>query len=328
MAHYTGNTQPFIQDHVYSSMILEHLQDSLLPMNWSRNVGDFAKGSVLHIKTLGSVTLQEVAENQSITYTPIDTGEITLGMTDYVGDGWFVTDELREDGTQVEALMAARARQSSLALSRFYETKWLDAAFRAQCKGDANAVNGVPRRYICCGCDAEQTLSMFKTMQYAFDMADVPSSGRIAIVDPSVAYKLNGLFLLPDSLVNNFTLGGHIPRGFVQDHKLVGTLFGWDVWTSNRLPSVEEETINYEPFGGATKTIKNGTANLFMCLASDETKPLISAWRKQASLESTRNWYLRRQEYQTYARFGIGAQRVDTLGVVITDGCADLACLR
>jgi hypothetical protein len=327
MAHYTGNTGAFINDHVYSSMILEHLEDNLLPMSWSRNVSEFSHGSILNIKTLGSVTLQEVAENQSITYTPIDTGNITMQITDYIGDGWYITDELRREGTQIEALMAARSRQSSAALARFYETRWLEAAERAQCAGDANSVNKVPHRYICCGCDAKAILDTFATMQYAFNQADVPSAGRIAIVDPSIELALNGLFTQPESLANNFTLGGRIPNGFVQEHKLVGSLFGWDVWTSTRLPRIQEETINYEPFGGRVKSIKNGIANLFMCLASDETKPLMHAWRTKAGVESNRNWHLRRDEYQTYARFGLGAQRVDTLGVVITDGCANLACI-
>lgn len=328
MAQYTGNTGVFINDHVYSTMILEHLEDNLLPMSWSRNVSEFDKGSILHIKTLGSVTLQEVAENQSITYTPIDTGSISMTITDYVGDGWYVTDELRQEGTQVEALMAARSRQSSMALSRFYETRWLEAAERAQCRGDTNAVNGVPHRYICCGCSGEQMLDIFSTMQYAFDQADVPSSGRIAIVDPSVALVLNSFFTQPESLANNFTLGGRIPTGFVQEHKLVGNLFGWEVWTSTRLPRVDHEVISYESVGGKTKEIKNGIASLFMCLSSDETKPLLHAWRRKAGVESHRNWHLRRDEYQTYARFGLGVQRVDTLGVVISDGCAKLACIN
>lgn len=327
MAHYTGNTGQFINDHVYSKMILQHLDDMLLPMSWSRNVSDFDKGSILHIKTLGSVTLQEVAENQSISYTPIDTGEITMQISDYVGDGWYITDELKEEGTQVESLMAARARQSSMALSRFYETRWLEAAERAQCKNDANAVNQIPRRYICCGCDPEQLLNMFATMQYAFDQADVPMTGRVAIVDPSMALALNSLFTTPASLAQNFELRGHIPRGFVEEHKFMGNLFGWNIWTSTRLPKIDHEHIDYTPFGGASKEITNGVANLFMCLASDETKPIMHAWRKRAALQSNRNWHLRRTEYQTYARFGLGAQRVDTLGVIITDGCAQLACL-
>lgn len=327
MAQYTGNTGTFINDHVYSNVILSHLDDMILPFSWSRNVTEFDKGSILHIKTLGSVSLQEVAENQSISYSSIDTGEISLEMSDYIGDGWYVTDELRDEGTQVESLMAARSRQSAMALSRFYETRWLAAAEKAQCKNDANAVNGVPRRFICCGCDATETLNMFSSMQYAFDQADVPMTGRTAIVDPAMALQLNQLFTQPESLANNYNLDGHIPKGFAQEHKFVGNLFGWDIWTSTRLPIVDEETIDYSAYGGSVKNIKNGVANLFMCLASDETKPLMSAWRKQVGVTSNQNWHLRRTEYQTYARFGIGAQRVDTLGVVITDGCTQLACL-
>lgn len=327
MANFTGNTGAFINDHVYSSVILSHFEDFMLPMSWSRNVSDFDKGSLLHIKTMGSVTLQEVAENQSITYSPIDTGEITLSITDYIGDGWYFTDELSEEGTQIPALMAARARQSSSALARFYETRWLGAAEAAQTKGDANAINGIPRRMVCDLCDPHKIIDIMETMAYAFDEADVPRSQRIAIIDPSIATQMERLFTTAESINQNYGLDGHIPNGFVQDHRFVRQIAGWSVWTSTRLPVIKEETIDYSHFGGGVKTVTNAVANIFMAIGSDDQKPLLSAWRKKVGVQSQRNWHLRRNEYQTYARFGLGVQRVDTLGVVLAPKCTNLACI-
>ena len=82
----TSNTRPFIEAEQYSSFILTNLHDGMMPGSWYRNVSDFGTGETLHIKTIGSTTIQEVSEDTGINYNPIETGEVTLQITDYVGD--------------------------------------------------------------------------------------------------------------------------------------------------------------------------------------------------------------------------------------------------
>ena len=50
------------------------------------NVSDFGSGTTLHIKTVGSVTIQEAAEDTPLVYNPIESGEVSLQITNYVGD--------------------------------------------------------------------------------------------------------------------------------------------------------------------------------------------------------------------------------------------------
>lgn len=45
----TDNTRAFIENEVYSDLILTNLHDGLLPDTWYRNVSDFPAGEVLHI---------------------------------------------------------------------------------------------------------------------------------------------------------------------------------------------------------------------------------------------------------------------------------------
>ena len=106
MSQTTGNSQAFIEAQQYSDFILRNLHDGLLPTTLYRNVSDFGEGTTLNIKTIGSATIQEITENEDLTYNPIDTGTVQLQITDYVGDAWYVTDVLRQDGAQVEALSA------------------------------------------------------------------------------------------------------------------------------------------------------------------------------------------------------------------------------
>lgn len=82
----TTNTRAFIESEQYSQFILMNLHDGLLPETLYRNVSDFAHGETLNIKTVGTVTLQEAAEDTALTYNPIESGTITFQITDYVGD--------------------------------------------------------------------------------------------------------------------------------------------------------------------------------------------------------------------------------------------------
>jgi hypothetical protein len=80
----TTNSQAFIESEVYSSFILNNLHDGLLPETFYRNVGDFGSGTTLHVKTVGTVTIQEAAEDTPLVYNPIESGEVTLAITNYV----------------------------------------------------------------------------------------------------------------------------------------------------------------------------------------------------------------------------------------------------
>jgi len=55
-----------------------------------------------------------------------------------------------------------------------------------------------------------------------------------------------------------------------------------------------------------------------MCVADDTCKPIMHAWRRQPQTEGWRNPTGRGDNFQVTSRFGFGAQRVDTLGVILT----------
>jgi hypothetical protein len=120
MAQLTSNTTAFIEAQQYSQFILDNLHDYLLPEGMYRDVTDFGSGTTLNIKTVGTVTLQDAAEDVPLNFTNIDTGTITLAITDYIGDAWKVSDDLREDGSQVDTLMAMRAMESTRALGEHH----------------------------------------------------------------------------------------------------------------------------------------------------------------------------------------------------------------
>jgi len=321
MAQTTSNTNAFIESQQYSQFILENLHDYLLPEGMYRDVSDFGSGTTLNIKTVGSVTIQDAAEDTPLVFSPIDTGTINLSITDYVGDAWKVTDDLREDGSQIDTLMAMRAQESTRALGENHETKFLNVANAAQTAAGLNLVNGRPHRWVGSAASNARTVTLndFVSMKLAFDKANAPAGGRIAIVDPVVEASINSLANLIN-VSNNPMFEGMVTEGFARDHKFVRNVFGWDIYTSNFLPTLTaSEAINASSYGLTSETAAVGDkANIFMCVADDTCKPIMHAWRRAPQTEGWRDNEERADKFQVTSRFGLGAQRVDTLGVILT----------
>lgn len=313
----TTNTQAFIEAEQYSTFILMNLHDGLLGEQFYRNVSDFGSGTTLHIKTVGSVTLQEAAEDTPLVYNPIDTGEITLTITEYVGDAWYVTDELREDGSQVDQLMAARAAESTRAFQEKFESDFLRTAGAYYATGGAGAgvpnnINGQPHLIPSTGTNNAFTLSQLIRARLAFDKANVPAEGRVFVCDPVVEATLNGLVTITHD-VSPF--GAEIlKQGLARGQRFMMNLYGFDILTSNRL-----HVANYSD---GTTSITGGVGNLAMCVADDQCKPIMAAIRRMPKVEGERNKDRGRDEFVVRSRYGMGIQRLDTLACLPTSASA------
>ena len=219
---------------------------------------------------------------------------------------------LREDGAQVEALMSARSMESTRAIQEVFETRFLKKCNTAQTNANANLVNGFAHRLASAvataGSENTILLDHFIKMKLAFDKANVPMAGRVAVVDPVVGATLDKLV----SISRDVTPFGQriLENGFDRDHSFLMNLYGWNIITSNRLDK--------GTFSDGTTSVSNAVANVFMCVADDNTKPIMGAWRRMPKVEGERNKDLRRDEFVTSCRWGLGTQRVDTLGIVIT----------
>jgi len=317
----TGNTAAFIEAQQYSNFILENMHDGMLPDTFSRDVSDFGHGTTLNIKTVGTATIQEVFEEQPLTYNAIDTSTVTLQITDYVGDAWSISDVLRQDGNQIETLHAMRGQESTRAMQEYFETRFLATANGAQTSNGVNNINSVKHRYYAgdgAGTDLVMALEDFAYMRFSFDKANIPGFGRIAIVDPIVELTMNSITNLVN-VSNNPHFEGIINEGFAREHRFVKNIYGWDIYTSNRLPVTTADLSSVTGRDGTAMTGAAGNIqNIFMCVASDQTKPVMRAWRQSPSVETDRNSKLKRDEFDVTARLGLGAQRVDSLGVVLT----------
>ena len=310
MAIDTGSNRTFIESEQYSQFILRNMDDGMLPQNFYRDVTDFGSGETLHIKSIGEATLQEVSEDVALTYNPIESGEVQMQITDYPGDAWYITDKMRQDGAQIEALMAARAQEATRAFQEYVETRSLAVLNAGQTDADPNTINGFAHRIASAEADNVATLAHFRAMKLAFDKAEVPYGGRVAFVDPVVADTMYGIFHGTGNVDSNPTMQDILEGGFSRDHEFVMNVAGWNIMTSNRLPK--------GTFSDGTTSVTDGVANIFLNIMDDQTKALMMAWRQMPRVEGERNKDRQRDEFVMTGRMGFGVQRVDTLGILIT----------
>ena len=320
MSNLTTNTAAFIEAEQYSKFILENLHTVLLPTIFYRDVSDFGAGTTLNIKTVGTASIQEVEEDTPLIYNPIETGNITLQITDYIGNAWYVTDVLRQDGSQIETLMAMYGMENTRAINTNFETRVYEVAAGAQTAANPNLVNGHAHRRRASGASEQMAENDLIDMRLAFDKANVPMAGRIGIVDPVVAATFSKLITLTSSVDHsrNPTFQSLLESGFANEHEFAMRIHGWDLWTSNLLPTVAAGT----DIDGTLSITAAGISNIFMSILDDNTKPVMVAWRQQPKVEGERNKDRQRDEFVTTARWGVGVQRLDTLGVIVSDAVA------
>lgn len=309
----TSNTRAFIEAEQYSDFILMNLHDGLLPDSWYRNVADFMMGDTLHIKTVGTVTLQESEEDVPLVYNPIESGEITFQITEYIGDAWKVSDDLREDGAQIDQLMAARATESTRALQERFETDYLaTAAAPFIAATDGMAVNGFDHFKVADTTNNTFDIDFLVDMRLAADKANVPQMGRVFIVDPVVEATLNKKV----SITNDVTqfASAIMERGLANGNQFITNWFGWDLMTSNRLARGAAND--------GTTSLSDAVFNIGMCILDDQCKPIMGAWRRQPSVSGERDFERRADKFQTTTRYGFGVQRLDTLFCIATSPTA------
>lgn len=316
----TSTSNPaFIEAEIYSQFLIENLHDGLLPGSLFRNVSDFGSGTTLNIPQVGEVSLQDVGENEELDAGPIDSSIVTLTITDFVGDRFYVTDKMREDGYIVEQLLQSRAMSATRAVQEHFETKMFEAVNAGQTASDPNTVNGQGHRKVATGTNKTVALDDIIDLALAFDKANAPAAGRILVVDPVVASSLDKQHVSSGFGVDrNPMFQALLEDGFAREHKFKMNLFGFDIWTSNRLPRVVSGT----DVDGTTTLTAEGVANIAMCVAGDDVKPVMAAWRRMPKARTWREEKLDRDEFQTTARWGFGLQRPETAAVLVSDAAA------
>ena len=310
----TQSNREFIEEQ-YSDFILTTLEDGLLPTTFYRDVSDFQEGEVLNIKSLGEVALQEVEEDAPIKFSPIESGEVELRITEYVGHGFYITDKMKQDGSQIDQLVAQSAQNATRKIQEYFETRALSTLGNAFAFGSPHNVNGFPHLIIASGANNTITLGDLIKARLSMNKAEVPYARRVVFVDPIVEATILSTFQVTASTTDANPVWEEITEmGMAREHAFVINLFGFEIMTTNYLPKAPAGTAT----DGTDTVADEAVACVIMSLADDNTKPLMGCWRQAPRAESDRNMKMQRDEYLTTARFGFGLQREDSLIVIWT----------
>lgn len=326
MANTAGNTSNLTRTNVWGTEIKEVLLDELAGQGYVRFLTEFPDGDTFNIPSIGEATINNYAEDQAVTYNPLDTGNFTFTISTYVQSGMYITKKARQDLFYAAQLEAGFVPKQARALAERIETDILALAKSGgsgQTNNDPNVINGGDHRYVATGADAgsndfAMALSDFAKARYSLKVANVPDQGLIAIVDPSVEYTLNTLTNLVN-VSNNPRFEGIIESGIASGPKFVKNVYGFDVFSSNYLGvagTVGAETIT--PTGGSSTVIAAGVCNVFMSASDASILPFLGAFRQLPEVDSEYNKDFQREEYVTTARWGLKLFRRENMVVVLS----------
>ena len=305
----TANNEHLIRSNLWSQELKDILYADLMAQKYVRML-DFPDGDTLNIPSIGQFEVSDFAEGMAIKYGAMDTGNFTFTINTYLQTGTFITEKMKQDSYYMSQLVSSFVPKQMRALSERMEADVLAIGPNGQTASSLNAINGGNHRWVGSGTNEVIAVKDFALANYALDVANVPRTGRIAIVDPSVEYTLSTLSNLVQ-VANNPAWEGIVNTSFRTGLRFIKNIYGFDVYVSQFLKRGIAETIN-----GVSTTV--GVANLFFSAAPD-VLPFVGSVRQAPKVDSKYNMDYQREEYAVTCRYGYKLYRPENLCVVLTD---------
>ena len=310
MAFTTSNVGHLTRSEVWSSQLKDVLEDDLMAQSYVNWMTEFPDGDTFKVPSIGQAQVETYSENDAISYAPLDTGQFTFTITEYLASGIYITEKAKQDMYYMNQLVSQFVPKQQRAIMEQVEAKILGLESE-QTASAANAINGADHRYVATGTNEVITVADFAKARYGLKKANVPDTNLVAIVDPSVEYTINTLTNL-SNVSNNAMWEGVVSSGIATGMRFVKNIYGFDVYVSNNLADANEQ------IGGSGPTTAAGKANMFFSAAPD-VLPFIGAWRQMPKVDSEFNKDKQRDEYVVTARYGVKLFRPENLVCVLSD---------
>jgi hypothetical protein len=326
----TGNMDAVIRAELYSTQLKEILEDKTMGTNYVRWLSEFPDGTTFTIPSIGSLDSYDYTEGQPVVYTALDQGEFQFSITTYLATGTSITRKAKQDSFYSSEIISSFVPKQARAIEERLESDILKEGQPKtgnpagyQTPGATNLINNGRHRWV--GSDVlngKRVLAPqdFAEANYSLNKANVPTSNRIAIVDPSTVFVMETQTNLVN-ISNNKAWEGIVASGISGDMQFKVNIYGFDVYTSNRLAKCgSEQTGTSETIS----TVASGTdavCNIFFSAASD-VLPFIGAWRQMPQVDTDFNKDLQQDEFVTTCRYGIKIYRPENLVTVLSDPTA------
>ena len=316
------NSQAVIRALVYSGMLREQLEPELIAMNYVDVITDFPDGDKWQDVEMGAATVSDFVEGGEIDYKGLEFATREFEINEYVNSGHYVTAKFSQDSYLASQIMAKVPSLEARAIAADLEEKILKLANK-QTNNDANILNGLSHRFV--AGTAEEGWGILTPEDFAYATVALKRVNyigpKIAIIPSFQEYKIVSNPRIKTSLNYNPSFEGIVRDGAMSGMKFSFNIYGWDVYTSEFLPTTSGETSLKDRDGKATfSTLDNcGEAVLFANIAG--RRPFRMAWRQMPKFEGQWNMNKQREEYVTIARYGLGLGDVENMVVIL---CQDV----
>lgn len=307
----TGNTQALIRQELYQAELEEILHERLTGTPFVREV-PFPDGNILTMPSISTPVVRDLPEGTEITFDTLDSGQVSIKLNAPIVSANKFTAVLQEDSFWASEMISSVPAEQATAIMERFETDVFALANR-QFLGanNANVINGFAHRKVGSGTGQTATPTDFSYANLALTKAKIPEMGRVAFVDPTVAYWLENSTNIVN-VSNNPRWEGIIETGMQKEFKFIRNIFGFDVFSTNFLADANE-TI-------AGKTTTSGKANIFLSMANERLLPFVASWKARPTMRVKERFTFDNElQIYTRARYGTGLVRDENLFVLLTD---------
>lgn len=307
------------RNEVFTAQIKEAFEDQVFAQAWVRMITDFGDGDNYKISSIGELTIDQMSESVSLPERRPDTGQFVFNINEFVGVKVPFTDKFLEDDFLAPAAVSAVPRKMKRAFDEYFETQTLKL-HRVQTANDANSINGAQHRLTASGTARTVTVQDFAYNRYSMQKAKAPLTNLVAVVDPSFEFNTNITANITDISFNP-RWEGIIETGIggMDGVRFIRNIFGWDIYVSDYLDTAtaaEAALTTYD--GTSAASVAGDKFNIFMCLADEDSKPFIGAWRRSPMIKSWRDEDIETEYHQLSARFGLNLYRPESLITMVS----------
>jgi len=314
MSMTTANMDLLTRSEIWSSELKEILRDEMFAQRYVRMLEGFPDGNQFTIPSIGQAQVDDYTEDTAVQYRPMDTGEFTFTIDEYLSSASYMTKKAMQDAYYASEMMSRFVPEQERAIMAHFESTTLATPEVGVSANSNESIDSVEHRWA--GALGAVGVEDFARARYALKKANVPDRNLIAIVDPSVEYTINTLSNIVD-VSNNPRWEGIVSSGIATGMTFVKSVYGFDVYTSNYLKDVTDSALPDAANVAVDFSSVNGKANLFFSADSTAT-PFVGAWRQMPEVDTEYNKDMQRQEFVTTARYGVKLYRPENMVRVIT----------
>lgn len=299
----TSNSEHLIRSELWSSTLKEILRDEMMAQRYVDMLSGFPDGDQFTIPSIGQLTVNDYTEDTAVKYTPMDTGQFTFAIDQYLQAGTYITKKNMQDAFYAQQMISKFVPEMQRAIMEHFERTTLATPEAGVSANSNETIDGIEHRWAAGGTGAVLTVEDFARARYVLKKANVPDTNLVAIVDPSAEFTMNTLSNLVD-VSNNPRWEGIVESGIATGMTFVKNIYGFDVYTSNYLKTVTDGALPTAADANVDFSSVNGKANLFFS-AAPQVLPFVGAWRQAPEVDYEYKKDFQRHEYVTTARYGV-----------------------